>query len=109
MVGGYLERGGFRTIVRETWEDAIDDPETLGVDLVVTDIFMPGMGGVEGIRRVRESWRQLPVLAMSAGLEDRMSPGKTLQAAEIVGADASISKPIPEAPFMSAVRELLGD
>ncbi len=107
MVGGYLERGGFRTVVRDVWEDAIDDPETLGVDLVVTDIFMPGMGGVEGIRRIREGWRQLPVLAMSAGLEDKMSPGKTLQAAEIVGADASIAKPLPEEAFMSAVRGLL--
>lgn len=107
MVGGYLERGGFRTVVRSVWEDAIDDPETLGVDLVVTDIFMPGMGGVEGIRLVREGWRPLPVLAMSGGLEDRMSPGKTLQAAEIVGADASIAKPLPEEPFMAAVRGLL--
>jgi CheY-like chemotaxis protein len=109
MVGGYLKRGGYHAIVRDVWEDAIDDPETLGVDLVVTDIFMPGMGGVEGIRRVREQWRQVPVLAMSAGLEDQMSPGTTLRAAEIVGADVTIAKPIVEGLFLSAVRELLAD
>ena len=109
MVGGYLKRGGYHAIVRDVWEDAIDDPETLGVDLVVTDIFMPGMGGVEGIRRMREAWRQVPVIAMSAGLEDQISPGKTLRAAEIVGADVSIAKPIVENVFLSAVRELLDD
>ena len=109
MVGGFLKRGGYHTVVRDVWEDAIDDPETLGVDLVVTDIFMPGMGGVEGIKHVREHWRQVPVLAMSAGLEDQMSPGTTLRAAEIVGADVSIAKPIVEGLFMSAVRELLAD
>ena len=109
MVGGFLKRGGYHPIVRDVWEDAIDDPETLGVDLVVTDIFMPGMGGVEGIRRVREQWRQVPVLAMSAGLEDQMSSGTTLRAAEIVGADVSIAKPVVEGVFLSAVRELLAD
>lgn len=107
MVGGYLKRGGYHAIVHDVWEDAIDDPETLGVDLVVTDIFMPGMGGVAGIRRVREHWRQVPVLAMSAGLEDQMSPGTTLRAAEIVGADMTIAKPIVEGVFLSAVRGLL--
>jgi len=109
MVGGFLKRGGYHAIVRDVWEDAIDDPETLGVDLVVTDIFMPGMGGVEGIRRVREQWRPVPVLAMSAGLEDQMSPGTTLRAAEIVGADVSIAKPFVEDVYLSAVRGLLAD
>jgi DNA-binding NarL/FixJ family response regulator len=90
--------------VKTTWEDALNGWDTLGVDLVVTDIFMPGMGGVEGIRQVRAAWAPVPIVAFSEGLDSRMPPDKALLAAQKTGADAILVKPLSEPRVMAAVR-----
>jgi two-component system cell cycle sensor histidine kinase/response regulator CckA len=45
-------------------------------DLMLTDLMMPGIGGVELARRLRERWPELPVLFMSGySVEDLMRQG----------------------------------
>ena len=45
-------------------------------DLVLTDLMMPGVGGVELARRLRERWPELPILFMSGySVEDLRSQG----------------------------------
>jgi two-component system cell cycle sensor histidine kinase/response regulator CckA len=62
-----LERQGYTTIVAEDAEDALRVLERthVPVDLLVTDIQMPGMSGDRLAARVRESWPELPVLFVS--------------------------------------------
>jgi two-component system, cell cycle sensor histidine kinase and response regulator CckA len=68
-----LERGGFRVL------QASDGAAALALmggprgqpDLVLTDLMMPGMGGAELARRLRERWPTLPILFMSGySMED---------------------------------------
>ena len=73
-------------------EDALRDFDRIKFDLVVTDIFMAGMGGIEGIQRMREIRPDVKILATSAGYSE-MSPGAALKAAEKIGADAILPKP----------------
>ena len=58
----------------ETAADGVDALETIdsgaGVDLVLTDLSMPRMGGAELANRLRERAPQLPVLFMSGNLEE---------------------------------------
>lgn len=107
IMRSYLKKNGINTVVKTTWEAALSGWDTLGVDLVFTDIFMPGMGGVEGIRHVRANWAALPIVAFSEGLGSRMEPDKALLAAEKIGADATLAKPLSEKRVMDVVRRVL--
>lgn len=102
----YLRKHGYDAVVKPTWEAALSGWDTLGPDVVITDIFMPGMGGVEGIRHVRENWGGVPVVAISGGLDTRMTPDDALLAAKKIGADAALSKPISEKQVVEALKRL---
>lgn len=62
-----LEQKGYGVLVAESGEHALDllGQTHLPVDLLVTDVQMPGMAGNELARLVRESWPELPVLFVS--------------------------------------------
>jgi DNA-binding response OmpR family regulator len=107
ILKAYLRKRGYDSVVKPTWEQALAGWDTLGADIVITDIFMPGMGGVEGIKYVREHWGHLPVVAISGGLDTRMTPDDALLAAKKMGADAAISKPISERQVVDALTRLL--
>jgi len=61
-----LERGGFRVLQAPDAAVALQlaDREAR-LDLVLTDLMMPGIGGAELARRLKESWPDLPVMFMS--------------------------------------------
>jgi len=61
------------------------------VDLVITDLVMPGKDGLEVIRAVRDAHSRVPILAMTAGLAALKEP--LLVAATALGADDVIEKP----------------
>ena len=61
-----LERGGLRVLQAAGGADAIELIERHGPpELVLTDLMMPGMGGAELARRIKERWPALPVIFMS--------------------------------------------
>jgi CheY-like chemotaxis protein len=77
-----------------------------GPSLVLMDIRLPGIDGVEGLRRLRaeETTRGIPVMAMTASVmsEDR-------QKIMAAGFDGYQSKPINVTDFVAAVAQLLED
>ncbi len=76
------------------------------VDLVLTDILMPEMDGMEVIRHVRETRGELPVIAMTGG--GRRLPGLDLvRYAELLGADKAVSKPINPQALLMLLNDLL--
>jgi PAS domain S-box-containing protein len=61
-----LERGGFRVLQASDGAAALALMGTQALpDLVLTDLMMPGVGGAELARRLREQWPTLPILFMS--------------------------------------------
>lgn len=103
-----LVKAGYEVFAYETFDMALESPEAIGIDLVVLDIFMPGISGIEAIRVVRRGWRGTKILAVSAGLEGRMEASTTLQAADRLGADRILSKPIDGAKLIATAQELIG-
>ena len=75
------------------------------VDLVVTDLVMPGKDGLEVIRAIREAHSRIPVLAMTAGLATLKGP--LLVAASALGADDVIEKPFRPLALRARVDALL--
>lgn len=71
--------------------------------LVVLDIGMPGMNGVETLRRIRESGNDVPVVVFStACIEDEV------QACEKLGIEGFYVKPAQFSDYMETVRRILG-
>ncbi len=58
----------FHILIANNGEKALRVLETVPVDLVITDLKMPGMDGFEFISRMKKNHRDLPVIVMSAFL-----------------------------------------
>ena len=69
-------------------------------DLIVTDIQMPRMDGIEMIKRIRESQvcKRIPIIVMSAYGQRRITD------ALAAGADGIVEKPIDLDSFLEAIR-----
>jgi EAL domain-containing protein (putative c-di-GMP-specific phosphodiesterase class I) len=60
-----LTRAGYRCITSQTGSEALDRLMSDQVDVVVTDLAMPGMSGLEFMQRARERNPDLPILVMT--------------------------------------------
>ncbi len=74
---------------------AIEDP-----DILIIDIFMPDVDGIENIRSVRKWYPSLPILAIS-------SNNDFLKMAKKFGANASLHKPILGSNLLEQIGILL--
>ncbi|MBI5237509.1 MAG: response regulator [Deltaproteobacteria bacterium] len=61
-----LEDGGATVELASSGEEALEILGKQKVDLVLLDIKMPGMDGVEVLRRLKEKWSDLPVILCTA-------------------------------------------
>jgi two-component system response regulator HydG len=66
FLGRYLEDVGYRTLLADSVEAALRALQAESVDLVITDLRMPEIDGVEGLRRMRSIEPQLPVIVLTA-------------------------------------------
>jgi CheY-like chemotaxis protein len=105
LVAATLARGGFRVVEAVDGKDALERMRAARPDVLVTDLEMPAMDGIELIRRVRAepSLASVPVLVFST----RGTPTSKREAAE-AGANAYVVKrEFEEAALLEAVRRLL--
>jgi CheY-like chemotaxis protein len=75
-------------------------------DLVITDIMMPEMDGLEILMHLRNTHDAVPVIAISGGM--RALPVNFLAQAKLFGARYIFEKPVPLDVLRSAVTELVG-
>jgi CheY-like chemotaxis protein len=73
-------------------------------DLIITDIVMPDMEGLETIRRIREISPDIPIIAMSGGGDSRRD---YLRFAEKLGASAVLAKPFDPTDLLNMAAQLL--
>ena len=85
--------------------------ETQAFDLLIVDIFMPGMDGFETMRHVHQSRPQMPVIVMS-GQQFRSASERGpdfLHMATKLGAISSLQKPFRPQELLAAVAKSLSD
>ncbi|MBI5885003.1 MAG: response regulator [Deltaproteobacteria bacterium] len=61
-----LEEAGWEVTLAASGEESLRRIEEGKIDLVLLDIKMPGMDGVEVLRHVKERWKDLPVVLCTA-------------------------------------------
>ena len=99
-----LNQCGFRTIEAHNGFQALEKALKTPPDLIVTDIAVPGIDGIELCRRLRadERTRGIPVLAIT-GYGDRHYPDR----ARLAGADHVLTKPCDPELLVTEARRLL--
>lgn len=100
-----LENYGFEVDAADNALQALASLKNSNHDIVITDIVMPDMDGLEFIRSIREFSMGVPILAISG-----MQPEDGtlyLQQAEKFGADICLSKPVNRTQLLESVRYLL--
>ena len=107
IISATLNGGGYRVSEAETMEDAFANVDVAHVDLVLCDVFMPGMGGLKGMRMLKTTWPNVKIVAMSAGIEDKVSELDAINAARKIGADAQMSKPFGPRDLLEITSEML--
>lgn len=96
-----LRLAGHETRSARNGREAIALCAESGPDLVVTDILMPEIEGVETIARLRALKPELPIIAYSGG--GRSERFEFLDMAERIGADRVLRKPILPRQLCEAV------
>jgi len=76
-------------------------------DLIITDIMMPEMDGLEVVQRIRDEHPKLPVIAISGGMQTTSM--NFLPLAERFGACKVFEKPIALAKLVEAIENLLSE
>jgi DNA-binding NtrC family response regulator len=66
VLGAHLRRDGYDVTAAASGVEAIEILQEEGADLVITDLRMPGMDGLELLRWVKQSYPGLPVIMLTA-------------------------------------------
>lgn len=77
-----------------------------GIDLVITDILMPGIDGARVIVELHREHPSLPIIAISGGRRV-LSPQFNLETATLAGATGQLAKPFARHELQSAVQSAL--
>ena len=96
---------GYRVVEAQDGIEGIKCFASAPADLIITDIVMQGMEGMETIRRLRQLSDDVPIIAMSGG--GRGSAGDYLTVALALGASRTLTKPFKLAELVAMVNELL--
>ena len=102
-----LEKAGYEVFVAKSGRDAVDVAEAESLDLILCDIRMPGMDGIETIRKVRETIQKKgsvqPPEIFITGYADEKDEGraKELQPA------AYVRKPFDNAELLDRIKNIL--
>jgi two-component system alkaline phosphatase synthesis response regulator PhoP len=85
-----LENGGYKVLTAKTGEEALDILEKEKVDMALLDLMLPGIDGIEILKRIRTNvkYKKLPVIILTAK-SDEFSKVIGLE----LGADDYLAKP----------------
>ena len=98
----FLELSDFRAIFASDGQQAVDQISSANPDLVLMDINMPNVDGIDAMRQVRASGNSVPIIALT---------GQTMVGDDLIalgaGANAYITKPVHLARLLRTIEHHL--
>jgi DNA-binding response OmpR family regulator len=98
---------GYEVAEAEDGEDALEKYDAFHPSVVVIDLVMPGMEGIEAIRHLRKKDGNLRIIALSGG--GNMGFTDYLKYAQQLGADLAMSKPVALKELLANVAQLVSE
>jgi len=104
LLEALLAPRGYKTIFAESGQAALEKAAAAPPDLILLDIMMPGMSGIEVLEKLRadEKTKAIPVVMVTA-LRETEDKVKALEA----GCDDFISKPFDKVELLARVKSML--
>jgi DNA-binding NtrC family response regulator len=102
VLKGILNRAGHTVATATDGIKALEQIEKSRPDLVVSDIRMCPMDGLELLREIKKRWHNLPVMMLTA-----FSPIETIEEAAQLGVAAYLTKPFLNEDILDAVSRTL--
>ena len=100
-----LENAGYTVDSALSGADALEKLSLNVYDLVITDIIMPDLDGIELINAIRKDYASTKTIAISAG--GRMSAEQHLLLAKMMGVNGTIEKPFSKENLLETVSNIL--
>jgi CheY-like chemotaxis protein len=96
-----LMRAGYNVSTATSGRKGLEMLTNGGFDLVLTDIIMPELDGIEAIRKIRADHPGLRIIAMSGG--GQIDKADFLHMAKALGADRVLEKPVRSEQLLELV------
>ncbi|HEV2690764.1 MAG TPA: response regulator transcription factor [Bryobacteraceae bacterium] len=101
-VGLMLENEGFQPVLAPDGQAGIEQALTLNPELILVDLVMPGLSGVEVCKRLRATGMMTPLIVLSA-MADEMDKVQLFE----IGADDYVVKPFGVRELLARIRAVL--
>ena len=101
MLAALLESFGFEVVCANDGHQAIEKLAHRKVDVILTDLFMPDMDGIELISKIHQSGDVAPVIAFTG--DPHYAAHSVGSAAAALGAKAVLMKPFSRDQLASAI------
>ena len=101
-----LEIQGYTVITAPDGEQALACLAAQTIDLIITDLVMPKMDGVDFVKQLRKIKPDLPVIVVSGSTRNIMQR-YGIDSIQVPGANASLPKPFKSVDLIEQVRQLL--
>lgn len=105
VIQNILEECGHSVVVAAEGREGLDFYSKCPADVVITDLHMPGMNGLDTVRALRERSSKVKIIAMSGA--DTYMVETNLQSSVINGADQTLLKPFRVRDIVNAVELVL--
>jgi CheY-like chemotaxis protein len=111
-----LDLAGYEVLTAENVTEALEQLQRTPMDLVITDIIMPKMNGVQAIESIRRAFPMVRIVAISGGgnfgvagyQPTAIATNAYLRSAEEAGAHVVLTKPFESDDLIEVVEKLLG-
>jgi DNA-binding NtrC family response regulator len=103
LLQSFLSSQGFETVVADSGEKALQELRRGDFSLMISDVRMPGLSGLETLRRARQEHAVLPVLLVTAYADIREAVGAMRD-----GALNYLAKPIDLDELLVTVQQVTG-
>jgi two-component system, chemotaxis family, chemotaxis protein CheY len=103
LIERMLRPAGHEVVQAKSGKEAVWLCQERSFDLVITDLAMPDMDGIELIRALRVAYQDLPIIAMSGSFA-----GQFMKVPVALGAVGTLEKPFKQRDLLAMVDKILG-